>query len=151
MLRRANPLGCVALKRTLPTLSITCRHGHHPVTRHDFTGIFSRPLTMEEEVALKQQQEHRPVSAVVPGKVFMRHWIAGEQATLSVVNRVVSGFVTVCLILWSCGYAALGCGGYTCAHVAGWMFMAYWFVLQTHVTALVPVFAALGLFQLLLN
>ncbi|KAH9597906.1 hypothetical protein LSM04_005923 [Trypanosoma melophagium] len=134
-----------------PALTMALRNGHHAQTHHDFSNCFTRKLTPEEEVALRLQQEDRKVSAVVPGKMFMRHWIAAEQSTVSVVNRVMSGIIAVFLMLWACCYATLGYNGHNCAHVAGWTFIAYWVVLHTHCMTLIPVFITLALAQLLFN
>ncbi|EKF27580.1 hypothetical protein MOQ_008691, partial [Trypanosoma cruzi marinkellei] len=151
MLRRVFPVSCAAMRG--PTLALTAalRHGHHAQTQHDFSGCFTRKLTREEEESLRVLQDNRPVSAVVPGKLFMRHWIAAEQSTVSVVNRVMSGIISVCLMLWSCGYATLGYNGHNCSHVAGWIFIAFWLVLHTHCMALIPIFSVLALMQLVLN
>ncbi|EKF98475.1 hypothetical protein TCSYLVIO_010627 [Trypanosoma cruzi] len=151
MLRRVFPVSRAAVRG--PTLALTAalRHGHHAQTRHDFSGCFLRKLTREEEESLRVLQDNRPVSAVVPGKLFMRHWIAAEQSTVSVVNRVMSGIISVCLMLWSCGYATLGYNGHNCAHVAGWIFIAFWLVLHTHCMAMIPLFSLIALMQLVLN
>ncbi|KEG14829.1 hypothetical protein DQ04_00291150 [Trypanosoma grayi] len=151
MLRRAIPASRIVTLCTLPALSGALRHSHHTQTKHDFSGCFTRKLTPEEEEALELQQDRRTVSAVVPGKMFMRHWIATEQSTVSVVNRVMTGIMSVCLMLWACGYATLGYNGHNCAHVAGWAFMAYWLVLHTHCMWMAPAFVTLALMQLLLN
>ncbi|RNF26979.1 uncharacterized protein Tco025E_00784 [Trypanosoma conorhini] len=151
MLRRVFPASQSVARWALPALSGALRHGHHRLTQHDFSECFSRKLSSEEEEALQILQEHRPVSAVVPGKMFMRHWIAAEQSTVSVVNRVISGIISVCLMIWSCGYATLGYNGHGCAHLAGWFFIAYWLILHTHCMALFPFFATIAVLQLVVN
>ncbi|AAZ12423.1 uncharacterized protein TEOVI_000849000 [Trypanosoma equiperdum] len=151
MLRRAAPAGGIIARWGLSNCNVSIRHGRHGLTRHDFSNVFSRSLTEEEMKALQQQQEYRPVSAVVPGKLFMRHWIAGEQATESVVDRVISGFVFVCFMLWGCGFATLGFNGNSCAHTAVLVFIAYWLYLQTHCRLLISALATLAVLHLIVN
>lgn len=57
-------------------------------THHDHSGSFSRPLTAEEQLAMNDVK-NRTVSKIVPGKLFMRHWIATEQSTYSIALRAV--------------------------------------------------------------
>lgn len=88
-------------------VGLALRFGGHGPTVHDHSASFSRALTPEEKIALSDQS-HRTVSSVVPGKLFMRHWLAGEQATVSIVNRTLSLFVTLGLFVWASGYSGLG-------------------------------------------
>ncbi|RNF04264.1 hypothetical protein TraAM80_05400 [Trypanosoma rangeli] len=151
MLRRVFPASISVARCALPALSGALRHVHQKQTQHDFSECFLRKLTEEEEEALRTLQDRRPISAVVPGKMFMRHWIAAEQSTVSVVNRAISGIISICLIIWSCGYATLGYNGHSCAHLAGWFFVAYWLFLHTHHVALIPLFLSLSVLQLVVN
>ncbi|CCW64286.1 unnamed protein product [Phytomonas sp. EM1] len=134
----------------LPALSLAHRASSHGVTHHDWSQIFSHPLT-DAEKELVQQQMKRTVSAVVPGKMFMRHWINTEQSTESVVDRVVGGMIIVFTIIWASGYSMLGYNSHTSAHMAGWLFIAYYIVFFTHVMWLAPVFLAGLTAQLMLN
>ncbi|EPY41047.1 hypothetical protein AGDE_02878 [Angomonas deanei] len=93
----------------------------------------------------------RTISAVVPGEMFIRHWIVAEQSAVSILNRVISGMIVVFSMLWAAGYATLGYNGHNSAHVAGWMFIAYWFVLHTHMMWLAPTFLGAAFLELALN
>nr|CCC91470.1 conserved hypothetical protein [Trypanosoma congolense IL3000] len=126
MLRRALPLANMGVRCALTTSGVSLRHSHHKTTHHDFSDVFARQLTSEEAEAFRRQQEKRTVSSVVPGKMFMRHWIPAEQATDSVVDRVLSGFVFVCFMLWGCAYATLGFNGSSCAQMSFLVFLTYW-------------------------
>ncbi|KAG5505196.1 hypothetical protein JIQ42_04384 [Leishmania sp. Namibia] len=130
--------------------STAVRAAHHKPTTHDWSQILPQHMTAEARATL-QAQSHRTVSAVVPGKLFMRHWIAAEQSTVSVVNRVISGMIAVFTMIWAAGYATLGYNGHNCAHVAGWIFIAYWLVLHTHMMWLAPAMLALAILELALN
>lgn len=149
MLRRALPVGCFAAA-ALPVISTAVRYAHHKPTTHDWSRIWSRPLS-EDEAAKVAQQSHRTVSAVVPGEMFMRHWIVAEQSTVSVVNRVISGMIAVFTMIWAAGYATLGYNGHNAAHTAGWAFIAYWIILHTHRMWLTPTFLAFAFAELILN
>eukprot|EP00796_Vickermania_ingenoplastis_P009058 gene9058-6356_t len=108
------------------------RTAHHKPTVHDWSNIWSKTPSVEEQAAINSQA-HRTVSAVVPGELFMRHWIAAEQSTMSVANRVISGMIIVVGMVWAAGYATLGYNSHNSAHVAGWFFLALFFtILHTH-------------------
>lgn len=148
MFRRITlPIGTSA---SLSALHMAARAGSHKPTTHDWSQIFPLHMTAEARAAL-QAQSHRTVSAVVPGKMFMRHWIVAEQSTVSVVNRVISGMIAVFTMIWAAGYATLGYNGHNSAHVAGWIFIAYWLVLHTHMMWLAPTMLGLALLELALN
>ncbi|KAG5483390.1 hypothetical protein LSCM1_04938 [Leishmania martiniquensis] len=148
MFRRVTlPIGTIG---ALSGLSTAVRAGHHTPTTHDWSQILPQHMTAEARAAV-QAQGHRTVSAVVPGKMFMRHWIVAEQSTVSVVNRVISGMIAVFTMIWAAGYATLGYNGNNCAHVAGWMFIAYWLVLHTHMMWLAPTLLGLAVLELALN
>lgn len=118
------------------SLQYTLRHAHQKPTVHDWSQIWSRPPTRKEQGAISLQK-NRTVSAVVPGEMFMRHWIATEQSTYSVANRVISGMIIVVCMVWAAGYATLGYNSHTCAHLAGWIFVAaYLCLLYSHQTML---------------
>lgn len=149
MFRRALPVGrCVGA--ALPAISMAVRAAHHKPTTHDWSQMWSHPLTAEEAEVVAEQS-HRTVSGVVPGEMFMRHWIVAEQSTVSVVNRVISGMIAVFTMIWAAGYATLGYNGHNAAHVAGWAFIGYWLVLHTHRMWLAPTFLALAFAELILN
>ncbi|KAL7700361.1 hypothetical protein N2W54_003639 [Lotmaria passim] len=148
MFRRVTlPLGTTA---ALSAFRMAARTAYHKPTTHDWSQILPQNMSDEVRAAL-QAQSHRTVSGVVPGEMFMRHWIAAEQSTVSVVNRVISGMIAVFTMLWAAGYATLGYNGHNSAHVAGWMFIAYWLILHTHMLWLAPTFLGLALLELLLN
>ncbi|CCW67851.1 unnamed protein product [Phytomonas sp. Hart1] len=131
-------------------LSSSHRTSSHSATHHDWSRIFSHPLT-DVEKELVQQQMNRTVSTVVPGKMFMRHWINTEQSTESVVDRVVGGMIIIFTIIWASGYSTLGYNSHTSAHTAGWFFIAYYIVFLTHAMWLAPVFMTGLAAQLMLN
>ncbi|KAK7198521.1 hypothetical protein NESM_000813800 [Novymonas esmeraldas] len=148
MFRRvALPVGTGA---ALSAFSMAARTAYHKPTTHDWSHILPQQMTADARAAL-QAQSHRTVSAVVPGEMFMRHWIVAEQSTVSVVNRVLSGMIAVFTMIWAAGYATLGYNGHNSAHVAGWMFIAYWLVLHTHMMWLAPTMLGLAILELLLN
>lgn len=150
MFRRALPVGrCVAA--ALPVLTTAMRTAYHKPTVHDWSQIWSHQPLTAEETAKVQAEANRTVSAVVPGEMFMRHWIVTEQSTVSVVNRVLSGIIVVFAMIWAAGYATLGYNGHNCAHTAGWAFIAYWIVFHTHQVWLAPTFLTLAFVELLLN
>lgn len=119
------------------------RTAHHKPTVHDWSNIWSRPLETKDCEAINLQK-NRTVSAVVPGEMFMRHWIAAEQSTYSVADRVVSGMILVVCMVWAAGYATLGYNSHTCAHLAGWMFVAAYFSLLYCQQAMIGLVLALG-------
>src|SRR5688572_13094397 len=86
-----------SLKKCAPLITF-CRFASHSATHHDHSSAFASPLTREESIHL-DSQKHRTVSGVVPGKVFMRHWTAGEQATISIYNRAISLVVSAAIVL----------------------------------------------------
>ncbi|KAG5509477.1 hypothetical protein JKF63_06788 [Porcisia hertigi] len=141
------PIGANA---ALSAFSMATRTSSHKPTTHDWSKILPQNMTAEAHAAL-QEQSHRTVSGVVPGKMFMRHWIVAEQSTVSVVNRVISGMVAIFTMIWASGYATLGYNGHNSAHVAGWIFIAYWLVLHTHIMWLAPAMLGLALLELFLN
>ncbi|XQJ25850.1 hypothetical protein NXY56_001794 [Leishmania guyanensis] len=148
MFRRVTlPVGTTV---SLSTFNMAARTSFHKPTTHDWSQILPQHVTAEARAAL-QAQSHRTVSAVVPGKMFMRHWIVAEQSTVSVVNRVISGMIAVFTMIWAAGYATLGYNGHNSAHTAGWFFIAYWLVLHTHMMWLAPMMLGLALLQLALN
>lgn len=148
MLRRALPskLGIVSAS----SYSFARRYGGHGPTEHDHTHAFSRPLTATENFALLDQKR-RPVSGIVPGKLFMRHWIAAEQSTVSIVNRALSIAVTLGIFVWACGYSGMGWNGLNAWHVGCALFLGNWLVLHTHMMWLFPAMLFVVAAQLLLN
>lgn len=124
-------------------LQSTIRTAHHKSTVHDWSHIWSRPLAPKDQEAINFQK-NRTVSAVVPGEMFMRHWIAAEQSTYSVADRVVSGMILVVCMVWAAGYATLGYNSHTCAHLAGWMFVAAYFSLLYFQQPMLGLVLALG-------
>jgi hypothetical protein len=153
MLRRAvlpSQRALVAAVSSSSAVTMGLRFGGHGPTEHDHSQSFSRALTPEENFALLDQKR-RPVSSVVPGKLFMRHWTAAEQSTVSIVNRALSIAVTVGIFIWACGYSGLGVNGLNAWHVAGIVFLANWLVLHTHLLWLYPAMLSVVAAQLLLN
>ena len=104
---------------------------------------FSRPLT-ETEQAQFALQKNRTVNKVVPGKLFMRHFIAAEQSTVSIENRTMSIIVCVALILGCSVYADCGLTTYNAALGFAFVFLMNFFVLHTHMN-LYPAFGAIAL------
>jgi len=82
--RAANPVA----------LSMAARYGGGNNRTYDFSGMFKRELTTDEKVAL-DAQNNRVVTTCVPGKLFMVHWIAAEQASFSITFR---GIITIALM-----------------------------------------------------
>lgn len=132
------------------SLVASTRTAYHKPTTHDWSQMWAEKPTAEESAEISKQLS-RTVSAVVPGELFMRHWIVAEQSTVSVVNRVLSGMIVVFTMIWAAVYATLGYNGHNAAHSAGWTFIAYWFVLHTHLMWLAPTFLGLAFAELLLN
>ncbi len=150
MLRRQ--LGCrfaggIQSARAL-TAALRCS-GSAP-TIHDHSDAFERPLTVPEQLLL-EDQKLRTVSGIVPGKMFMRHWAAGEQATISIVNRIVSITTSFGIMIWAVGFAGFGLSTYTAIHCMMGVFLLMWFVLHTHYLWLVPVLLSLLTAQIVLN
>lgn len=149
MLRRVAPRSSFLLAAS-PSFQISVRHGGGGPTQHDHSHIFSRSLTQEESIALEDQKK-RTVSSVVPGKLFMRHWIAAEQSTVSIVNRALSLAVTLGIFVWASGYAGLGVNGLNAWHVVLMTFLANWIVLHTHMLWIAPVLLGAATAQILFN
>lgn len=126
-------------------LTTAARFGGHAPTVHDQSGLFARALTVDEQLAL-EDQKHRTVSGVVPGKMFLRHWTAAEQSTVSILNRVLSIIVTLGIVLWAGAYSSLGFNGMNAVHAAALMFLWGWLGLHTHVMVVVIV-PAIALFS----
>ena len=109
--------------------------GDHSV-EYDHSGAFARPLAAQEAEALAAQK-NRTVSGVVPGKVFMRHWISAEQATVSIYNRGLSVVVTIALILLAGVYSTTNSWSTESAlPMMGLVYFAYFLVLHTHMNSL---------------
>jgi hypothetical protein len=142
------------LRRTCNTTLLRCatsrRFGGVKAGNFDHSASFSRKLTESEAEALAAQK-YRVVPGFVPGKLFMRHWVAGEQATVSIYNRGISVAVTALLVL--------GAGLYSTSafHTeSAWPFIfaayfTYFLVLHTHMNevygaaaVLYAVYLALG-------
>mmetsp|Transcript_53885 Transcript_53885/g.61912 ORF Transcript_53885/g.61912 Transcript_53885/m.61912 type:complete len:153 (+) Transcript_53885:43-501(+) len=152
MLRRVAPKplsSIMGLRCSAAPMAVSWRFSGG-VSHHDHTHAFSRPLTPEESIALEDQKK-RTVSGIVPGKLFMRHWTAAEQSTVSIVNRVVSLIVTLGIFIWATGYASLGYNGLNAWHVAILATLANWIVLHTHMLWLYPIMLGVTLAQLLFN
>jgi hypothetical protein len=139
--------------RRLPTtriVALSLRHSGSSPTFHDHSDAFSRPLTVPEQLSL-EDQKLRTVSGVVPGKLFMRHWVAGEQATISIVNRAVSVFTSFGILLWAVGFSGFGLSSMTAIHAMLGVYLLMWFVMHTHFLWLIPVFLSLVTAQIALN
>lgn len=143
MLRR--PLTRVVPAPTL--FAAQLRFGAGPVKEYNHGASMSRPLT-EDDGAILQAQKNRTVSGIVPGKLFMRHWLAGEQATVSIYNRVFSLIVTWLLVMWAGAYASNGgFKVYSMEMTFVYAMFAFFMVLHTHMN-LMPCF--LGAYAVLL-
>lgn len=127
-----------------------CGHSGGP-THHDHSKIFTRPLSVEEQAVLDTQINHRTVSSITPGKLFMRHWTAAEQSTVSIVNRLLSMVVTLSIFIWACGYSTLGYNGLNAWHIVLLAFFCNWMVLHTHMLWLFPAMLAVVTLQVLFN
>lgn len=126
------------LRRGCNNSSVACflrntqkRFSAGPVKDYDHSHVFTRALT-EAETAGLNAQKHRTVSGVVPGKLFMRHWIAGEQAAVSIVNRTLSIAVTAGLGLWAAFDYNKGCTHYSAIHLMIYTFAAVFLVIHVH-------------------
>ena len=107
---------------------------------YDHSGAFARPLGGSETEALIAQK-NRTVSGVVPGKVFMRHWISAEQATVSIYNRGLSVMFTIALILLAGVYSTTNSWSTESAlPMMGLVYFAYFMVVHTHMNQLWGVF-----------
>jgi uncharacterized membrane protein YozB (DUF420 family) len=118
---------------------------------YDHSGAFARPLSGHESEILKAQK-NRTVSGVVPGKVFMRHWISAEQATVSIYNRGLSVAVTIALILLGGVYATTNSWSTeTALPLMGFVYFTYFMVVHTHMNSLYGVFFGAYCIALLLG
>ncbi len=144
MRRHFSRLGATAV------LATPVRSSSSSPTFHDHTDAFSRPLTAQEQLSL-EEQSLRTVSGVVPGKLFMRHWVAGEQATVSIVNRLMSVVTSFGILIWAAGYSGFGLSSYTAIHAMVGVNLMMWVVMHTHMLWLIPVFLGLTTAQILLN
>ena len=135
MLRR--PISFVA-PRGAATLS-ALRFSVDTSKTYDHSASFSRGLTAKEDEAVAALK-NRTVSGIVPGKLFMRHWIAGEQATVSIYNRALSLIVTFGLILWAGSYSTLGFNTESAVAMQLAVFFAIFLVVHTHMMELYGVF-----------
>lgn len=112
MLRR-NFSAVAALKGTFhgaAAMQLRFGGGSDNPSKYDNSHTFSRSLSAEEQQLFAAQTHNRPVNAIVPGKMFMRHFIAGEQATVSVYNRAISWAVTFFLVFGGSLYVPMGFG-----------------------------------------
>jgi hypothetical protein len=81
------------------------------------------------------QQAKRTVAAFVPGKMFMRHWIAGVQAFESIYNRIVSLIITGAIVVWGSLYSSNNGGALNGLSVTPFIMMclvAIWLPYHTH-------------------
>jgi hypothetical protein len=107
---------------------------------YDHSGAFARPLSGNETAILKKQK-NRTVSGIVPGKLFMRHWIAAEQATVSIYNRGLSIAATIAIILAAGVYSTSNSWTTESAiPLMGLVYFAYFMVVHTHMNQLWGVF-----------
>jgi inner membrane protein involved in colicin E2 resistance len=109
---------------------------------YDHSASFSRSLSPDESEVLKAMAD-RTVSGVVPGKLFMRHWLAAEQATVSIYNRGLSAVVTMALLLWAGCYPTSGGTTESAIPMMGFAFFVYFMVVHTHMHNLYYAFFAL--------
>lgn len=109
-------------------------HVGSPQPPMDHSGsMLPRALNDAATKAAVDEQANRTVSGMVPGKLFMRHWIANEQATESIVNRIVSLGITAGVIVWASVYASSG--PFAClssAHFALLALIGIFLPLHTH-------------------
>ena len=116
--------------------------GGHSPTIHDRSSLFSTPLTVDDKLNL-EDQKNRTVSGVVPGKMFMRHWIAGEQSTISVANRAVSLSLSFMIILAAGFYWERGTSVVNWTTVASLVFVGGFLAAHTHMMIIIPIVAVL--------
>jgi hypothetical protein len=118
--------------------------------KYDHSASFSRPLNESEATDLERMR-NRTVSAIVPGKLFMRHWIAGEQATVSIYNRALSLMVTFGLIAWAGTYSTFGFSTESSLIAEAFVFLTIFLVVHTHMNELYAVCLGAYLFALALG
>eukprot|EP00758_Cryptobia_borreli_P010434 Tbor_TRINITY_DN5567_c1_g1::TRINITY_DN5567_c1_g1_i1::g.13330::m.13330 len=140
MMRRAVPFApqcsLVAFAAS-PTYVSSYRFGGGAPTHHDHSGCFTRPLTMDEQSSMNSVL-NRTVSGIVPGKMFMRHWIVTEQSSFSIVYRAV-WFTVVLLVVGSTGlYSGAGINSQSWTQMATFLFLLSYIILHTHNRMLAP-------------
>ena len=137
------------LRCTRAPVALRCtaavRFAGQQATTHDHSACFERALTAEEKEVL-EAQKHRSINAFVPGKAFMRHFIAAEQSTVSIYNRGMSALVTAALVGAAGVYAPLGVTAYSAWALIAYVFMANFLVLHTHKNWLLIAFLGAYLF-----
>lgn len=114
MLHRRFALG-IARRAACAPLLVSCalRSSHSGPTHHDHSACFERELSAQEKIAFDAMVEHRPVSAVVPGKLFMRHFFAGEMTAHSIIGRMIGWVMAIGLISFSALYSGMGITSYS--------------------------------------
>ena len=93
-----------------PFLASTFRYGGQPAGPGrplDHSASMSGKIDAATQATIDAQAK-RTVAAFVPGKLFMRHWIAGIQAFESIYNRILSLIVTMGIILYGSVYSSNG-------------------------------------------
>lgn len=129
-----------------PALVMPQRHSAGKVVVFDHSSCYEHRPSAADSAAVAAQQ-HRVVNGYVPGKLFMRHWIAGEQSAVSIGNRIISLAVTFALI-WAAGAYGplLGAGGANGVSFLGssaFVGFALWLTLHTHMNQFVIAAAAM--------
>lgn len=92
--RTANSAPLIRRSANPVALVIAARYGGGNNKTYDYSSMFKRELTEEEQVQLAAQK-NRTVTHCVPGKGFMAHWIAAEQASWSITFR---GIITIAFL-----------------------------------------------------
>ena len=104
--------------------------GAHAAVNH--AASMTGHITAEQQAAI-DAQAHRTVSSYVPGKMFMRHWLAGAQATESIYNRILSLGLTGALVVYGAVYAAGGTSGdLSVAHMTAFALLVLFVPVHTH-------------------
>ena len=129
-------------RRRVPTCfegAIQKRFGGGAGKSFHHEGSMGRAMNPFEGEAL-HNQTNRSVSKVIPGKLFMRHWMAGEQATVSIFNRGISIAVTAGMVLYGTFLYGNGNSQYSAIHMWLYVFMCTFLVLHTHMPQLYAAF-----------
>ncbi len=116
-----------------PFAALRCGGGSGKRAALDHSASFTHEL--EPELAAKvAAQTNRTVPSFVPGKLFMRHWIAGVQASESIVNRIMSLAVTFAVVVYGAVYATGGgLQGLSAAPFVAFAFFGVFIFYHTHV------------------
>ncbi len=138
MLRRPR-LAAVSLRTGVFAAARLGSHG--PVHHYDHTASLSRAPSEAEALALAAQS-NRTVSGVVPGKLFMRHWLAAQQSTESIYTRGLSLVWTGVIVVAAGVYGGFGLDTQSALMFEALAFFAIFLMAETH-WHLMPLFAGI--------